>query len=164
MVGDQQTHIIPAEPEELDRVAKLSGFADTNAFGDALLDRFKRVEAHYGALFEKLPEPPRSAPTHRHPADENDPAALAGLERLGFSNPAAAIAAIRAWQSGRYAATRSERTRERLTEFLPSSARCVRPDRRARSRARHLRQGDGRDAGRRCSCSPCSPPIRACCG
>ena len=30
------------------------------------------------------------------------------------------MAAIRAWQSGRYAATRSERTRERLTEFLPS--------------------------------------------
>ena len=119
MVGDQQTHIIPAEPEELDRVAKLSGFTDTNAFGDALLDRFKRVEAHYEALFEKIPEPTRSAP-NIVVADENDPAALAGLERLGFGNPVAAVAAIRAWQSGRYAATRSERTRERLTEFLPS--------------------------------------------
>jgi [glutamine synthetase] adenylyltransferase / [glutamine synthetase]-adenylyl-L-tyrosine phosphorylase len=119
MVGDQQTHIIPAEREELDRVARLSGFADTNAFGDALLDRFKRVEAHYEALFEKIPELPSSTP-NIVVADENDPAALAGLERLGFSNPAAAIAAIRAWQSGRYAATRSERTRERLTEFLPS--------------------------------------------
>jgi glutamate-ammonia-ligase adenylyltransferase len=119
MVGDQQTHIIPAEREELDRVARLSGFADTNAFGDALLDQFKRVEAHYEVLFEKIPEPPRSAP-NIVVADDNDPAALAGLERLGFSNPTAAVAAIRAWQSGRYAATRSERTRERLTEFLPS--------------------------------------------
>ena len=119
MVGDQQTHIIPAEREELDRVARLSGFADTNTFGDALLDQFKRVEAHYEVLFEKIPEPPRSAP-NIVVADDNDPAALAGLERLGFSNPTAAVAAIRAWQSGRYAATRSERTRERLTEFLPS--------------------------------------------
>jgi glutamate-ammonia-ligase adenylyltransferase len=119
MVGDQQTHIIPAEPEELDRVAKLSGFIDTNAFGDALVDRFKRVEAQYEALFEKIPEPTRSAP-NIVVADENDPTALAGLERLGFGNPVAAVAAIRAWQSGRYAATRSERTRERLTEFLPS--------------------------------------------
>ena len=119
MVGDQQTHIIPAEPEELERVAKLSGFIDTNVFGDALLDRFKRVEAQYEALFEKIPEPTRSAP-NIVVADENDPAALAGLERLGFGNPVAAVAAIRAWQSGRYAATRSERTRERLTEFLPS--------------------------------------------
>ena len=60
MVGDQQTHIIPAEPEELDRVARLSGFADTDEFADALIDRFKRVEAHYEALFEKIrPHPVR---------------------------------------------------------------------------------------------------------
>ena len=120
MVGDQQTHIIPAERDELERVAKLSGFADTDSFGDALLGRFKRVETHYGALFEKLPELPSAAPTLVISADEKDPAAIASLERLGFRNPAAAIAAVRAWQSGRYAATRSTRSRERLTEFLPS--------------------------------------------
>lgn len=120
MVGDQQTHIIPAEKEELDRVARLSGFADTNAFGDSLLASFKRVEAHYEALFEKLPEPSVPAPRIVVAADEADPAALAALERLGFRNPQATIAAIRAWQSGRYVATRSARSRERLTEFLPS--------------------------------------------
>jgi [glutamine synthetase] adenylyltransferase / [glutamine synthetase]-adenylyl-L-tyrosine phosphorylase len=120
MVGDQQTHIIPAERDELERVAKLSGFADTDSFGDALLGRLKRVEAHYGALFEKLPELPSAGPTLVISADEKDPAAIASLERLGFRNPAAAIAAVRAWQSGRYAATRSTRSRERLTEFLPS--------------------------------------------
>ena len=120
MVGDQQTHIIPAERDELERVAKLSGFADTDSFGDALLGRFKRVEAHYGALFEKLPELPSAGPTLVISVDEKDPAAIASLERLGFRNPAAAIAAVRAWQSGRYAATRSTRSRERLTEFLPS--------------------------------------------
>ena len=164
MVGDQQTHIIPAEPQELDRIARLSGFADTNAFGDALLTRFKRVEAHYGALFEKLPELPSSAPTLVISADEKDPAALASLERLGFGNPGAAIAAIRAWQSGRYAATRSARARERLTEFLPSLLDCFRPNRRARPCARHLRQGDGRDAGRRAALlAPCrqSQPAQA---
>ena len=120
MVGDQQTHIIPAERDELERVAKLSRFADTDSFGDALLGRFKRVEAHYGALFEKLPELPSAGPTLVISVDEKDPAAIASLERLGFLNPAAAIAAVRAWQSGRYAATRSTRSRERLTEFLPS--------------------------------------------
>jgi glutamate-ammonia-ligase adenylyltransferase len=120
MVGDQQTHIIPDEREELDRVAKLSGFADTYEFGDALLAQFKRVEAHYGALFEKVPEIPSSSPSLVVAADEEDPAAFASLERVGFHNPQAAIAAIRAWQSGRYAATRSERARERLTAFLPS--------------------------------------------
>ncbi len=119
MIGDQQTHVIPAEREELVRVAKLSGFADTDDFGDALIAAFKRVETHYGALFEKLPPAPVSAPSIVIGAAESDPAALASLEKLGFRNPQAAVAAIRAWQSGRYVATRSARARERLTEFLP---------------------------------------------
>ena len=119
MVGDQQTHIIPADQREIDRVARLSGFADTNAFGDALVHAFKRVETHYGALFEKLPEPVGSAPI-LVVADEGDPAAVASMEWLGFCSPSGGLAAIRAWQSGRYAATRSARARERLTEFLPS--------------------------------------------
>jgi glutamate-ammonia-ligase adenylyltransferase len=131
MVGDQQTHIIPADRAELDRVARLSGYADTDAFGNDLVAAFKLVETHYGALFEKIPEPPTAAPGIVV-ADDSDPAALAGLERLGFSNPAAAIAAIRAWQSGRYAATRSAKVRERLTEFLPllldAFARTAEPD------------------------------------
>ncbi len=118
MVGDQQTHIIPDDKNELDRVARLCGFSDTDAFGDALLARFKVVEAHYGALFEKIPEQQTSAPGIVV-ADDTDPAALASLGALGFTNPGAAIAAIRAWQSGRYAATRSAKARERLTEFLP---------------------------------------------
>ena len=54
------------------------------------------------------------------PSDEGDPAALAALEKLGFRNPKQTIAAVRAWQSGRYPATRSARARERLSEFLPS--------------------------------------------
>jgi glutamate-ammonia-ligase adenylyltransferase len=120
MVGDLQTHIIPADQQELDRIARLSGFADTEALGDTLIDAFKRVETHYEGLFEKLPEPPTTAPNLVVAAEETDPAALAGLERIGFHNAQAAIGAIRAWQSGRYAATRSQRARERLTEFLPS--------------------------------------------
>ncbi|MGZ5919190.1 MAG: bifunctional [glutamine synthetase] adenylyltransferase/[glutamine synthetase]-adenylyl-L-tyrosine phosphorylase [Hyphomicrobium sp.] len=119
MVGDQQTHVIPAEREELARVARLSGFADANDLGGALIGAFKRVEAHYGALFEKLPPAPISAPSIVIGAAEADAATLTSLERLGFTNPQAAIAAVRAWQSGRYAATRSARARERLTEFLP---------------------------------------------
>jgi glutamate-ammonia-ligase adenylyltransferase len=119
MVGDQQTHVIPGEREELLRVARLSGFADANDFGDALIAAFKRVEAHYGALFEKLPSAPIAAPSIVVGTAEADPATLASLEGLGFNNPQGAIAAIRAWQSGRYAATRSERARERLIEFLP---------------------------------------------
>ena len=131
MVGDQQTHIIPSDPAELDRVARLSGFDVTEDFGDALLTQFKLVEAHYGALFEKIPEPATSAPGIVV-ADDTDPGALASLEELGFTNPAAAVSAIQAWQSGRYAATRSAKSRERLTKFLPhlleAFSRTAEPD------------------------------------
>jgi [glutamine synthetase] adenylyltransferase / [glutamine synthetase]-adenylyl-L-tyrosine phosphorylase len=131
MVGDEQTHIIPEDGSELDRLARLSGYEDTNAFGEALLCRFKLVEAHYGALFEKVPELATSAPGIVV-ADEGDPATLARLEALGFSNPGAAVSAIRAWQSGRYAATRSAKARERLTAFLPllldAFGRAAEPD------------------------------------
>lgn len=118
MVGDEQTHVIPERGPELDRVARLCGFSDTDAFGDALLGRLKLVERYYGALFEKIPDPPTAVPGIVV-ADDTDPGALASLEKLGFTNPVAAMGAIRAWQSGRYAATRSAKARERLTEFLP---------------------------------------------
>lgn len=120
MIGDQQTHTLPDETEELRRVAALSGFADADAFADALVAELAKVETHYGALFEKLPPLPEAAPSIVLPTDEHDPAALAALEKLSFRNPEQAIAAVRAWQSGRYPATRSARARERLSEFLPS--------------------------------------------
>jgi glutamate-ammonia-ligase adenylyltransferase len=120
MVADQQTHIVPADPDGLANIAALSGFADPDSFADALRVELLKVEAHYGALFEKLPAPAATAPSLVLPSDEGDPAAFAALERMGFTNPEAAIGAIRAWQSGRYGATRSERARERLGEVLPS--------------------------------------------
>lgn len=119
MIGDQQTHLIPAEPKELDRLARLCGFADTDTFGDALVAKFQCVEGHYGALFEKLPQPPSSVPG-LIVGDEADPESRAALQDLGFENPNAAIEAIKAWQAGRYPATRSAKARERLTAFLPN--------------------------------------------
>ena len=118
MLGDQQTHIIPDGNGELDRLARFCGFSSTDAFAEALLAQFRLVETHYGALFERIPEPATSVPGIVV-ADDTDPGALASLEGLGFTNPAATMAAIRAWQSGRYAATRSAKARERLTQFLP---------------------------------------------
>ena len=119
MIGDQQTHVLPDDPEELRRVAALSGFTNADDFAEALLAELGRVETHYEALFEKLPQLPEAAPSIVLPSDEGDPAALAALKSLGFQNPEQAIASVRAWQSGRYPATRSARARERLGMFLP---------------------------------------------
>ncbi len=141
MVEDQQTHIIPAEREDLDRVARLSGFADTNAFGDALLARFKRVETHYEALFEKLPEVPSSAPSLVGGADEGNPAALDGLEasRLpesGCRNRRRARLAVGPL------CRHPQRARAGAADRVPSvPARGFRPHRRSGSRARRPSTG-----------------------
>jgi glutamate-ammonia-ligase adenylyltransferase len=119
MIGDEQTHSLPNTPEDLLRVARLSGFETTDAFADALLAELRTVETHYGALFERLPQLPGSAPSIVVAGAEAEPATLASLERLGYANPSQAVDTVRAWQSGRYAATKSARARERLTEFLP---------------------------------------------
>jgi glutamate-ammonia-ligase adenylyltransferase len=119
MIGDEQTHSLPTSPEELLRVARLSGFETTDAFADALLAELCKVEIHYGALFERLPQVPGSAPSIIVTGADAEPATLASLQELGYANPSQTIETLRAWQSGRYAATKSERARERLTEFLP---------------------------------------------
>jgi glutamate-ammonia-ligase adenylyltransferase len=119
MVGDEQTHSLPTAPDDLLRVARLSGFETTDAFADTLLGELRKVETHYGALFERLPKMPSSAPSIVVTGAEAEPGTLASLESLGYANPSQAIETVRAWQSGRYAATKSVRARERLTEFLP---------------------------------------------
>ncbi len=43
MVGDTQTHALPTTPEEFDRIARMSGEGDTDAFRAALQARLERV-------------------------------------------------------------------------------------------------------------------------
>ena len=119
MVEDQQTHVVPSDPQAMASIAALCGYDSAETFCAALLAELSRVETHYGALFEALPKVADAAPRLVLPSDENDPAALASLEGLGFTNPREAIATLRAWQSGRYVAMRSGRARERLAAFLP---------------------------------------------
>ncbi len=121
MVGDQQTHIIPAEPERARAHREALGLCRYQLVRQRAACASSRASKRITEpCSRKLPEPPASAPRIVVTADEADPAALAAVERLGFRNPQAAIAAIRAWQSGRYVATRSDAARERLIAFLPS--------------------------------------------
>jgi [glutamine synthetase] adenylyltransferase / [glutamine synthetase]-adenylyl-L-tyrosine phosphorylase len=130
MVGDEQTHTIPADTEGVARIAALMG-EETPAFIKQLLEHLRQVEAHYGALFEKLAGESERAPLAIR-GDEADPAAYATIESLGFQNPEATLETVRTWQSGRYAATRTARAREHLTEFLPelleAFGRTAQPD------------------------------------
>lgn len=59
MVGDAQTHILPAAGPALDTVARLSGAADTGAWTQAIRERLERVEALTGAFFAPAEAQPR---------------------------------------------------------------------------------------------------------
>lgn len=71
MVNDAQTHLLPANPEGLQRIAQLMGEADVAVWSAALRARLERVEALTGAFF---------APSEVRNLPEMSPAARAVVE------------------------------------------------------------------------------------
>ncbi len=132
MVADEQTHALPSDEAGLTRIAALSGFETASAFADRLVGTLTCVQGHYERLFEKMPAPSDSRVQLSFRGDEVSPDALDDLRELGFSDPDAVAGIVRVWTSGRYAAVRSERARERLAEFLPllleALAKAAKPD------------------------------------
>jgi glutamate-ammonia-ligase adenylyltransferase len=118
MVADRQTQALPAREGELERFAAFAGFASTVAMAETLLEILRTVESHYAALFEREPDL-GSDGNLVFTGTADDPATLETLARMGFKEPAAVSARIRAWHHGHIRATRSERARELLTELTP---------------------------------------------
>ncbi|MFL1462014.1 bifunctional [glutamine synthetase] adenylyltransferase/[glutamine synthetase]-adenylyl-L-tyrosine phosphorylase [Roseococcus sp. DSY-14] len=120
MVADRQTHRLPEEAEELLRIARFMGFADTEAFSAALTAHQMRVQGHYARMFEAAPTLSEEAGSLVFTGVEDDPETLATLRAMGFRDGASVGAMVRAWHHGRPRATRSERARELLTEMMPA--------------------------------------------
>ena len=119
MVADEQTQEIPDERERLSSFARFCGYADVAAFSAALVQRLETVQRHYAALFEDSPELTPSGVNMVFAGEQDDPGTIEALKELGFSQPSEALAIVRGWHHGRYAAVRTERARERLTEVQP---------------------------------------------
>ena len=124
MIGDEQTHSLPSEPEGIDLMARFSGYGDTGEFRAELLRRMGTVERHYAKLFEA--EPSLSDQGNLvFTGGDDDPETLATLSGMGFEDAAQVSAIIRAWHHGRYRATRTARSRELLTSLAPSLLRAI---------------------------------------
>lgn len=119
MIADEQTHLLPASDDKLFELARFSGFATLEEFAESLRWQMERVQRHYGELFEDVPDLSARTGNLVFTGDDDDPQTLESLRRLGYENPSAAIAIVKGWHFGRYAAVRSERARQRLTEFQP---------------------------------------------
>ncbi|PWB93526.1 bifunctional [glutamine synthetase] adenylyltransferase/[glutamine synthetase]-adenylyl-L-tyrosine phosphorylase [Methylosinus sporium] len=120
MVADKQTHILPRDEKEALRIARMAGFATLEDFTRALVAHLETVQSHYSHLFESAPQLSSQTGNLVFTGGEDDPGTLETLSRLGFAHPKTVTETIRGWHFGRYAATRSTKARERLTELTPA--------------------------------------------
>jgi glutamate-ammonia-ligase adenylyltransferase len=122
MVADRQTHSLPEKPEALDAFALFAGYQDAAGLAAELLHHLDRVRAAYRELFEAVPDAPEGAGLaldFQGPGDAS-PQTIAALKDMGYNNPLSVIAVVQSWLSGRVRALRSERSRELMTQLLPT--------------------------------------------
>ncbi len=120
MVADRQTHVLPDKREEMERFAIFMGEADAASFAARLLGHLAIVQTRYGELFDAVPQPEGGT---AEPLDfsgvDLPEATVTAIAAMGFANPPAVIAAVRAWNGGRVRALRSQRSRETMRVLLP---------------------------------------------
>lgn len=119
MVADEQTQLLPDDDQQLESLARFCGYESAGAFADEMISILGTVQSHYAALFEDMPTLTGRNSNMVFAGGEDDPETVAALQSMGFSQPSAVIAMVRGWHHGRYAAVRSPRSQERLTEVQP---------------------------------------------
>ncbi len=119
MLHDEQTHILPEDPEARVRVAALAGEGSLQALDASVGDTLKTVNRRYGELFADEEALSSAVGSLVFTGVEDDPETLLTLARMDFSDPARVSQTIRAWHHGRIPATRTERGRELFTRLAP---------------------------------------------
>jgi glutamate-ammonia-ligase adenylyltransferase len=118
MVADQQTQTVPDTEDDLAAIGRFMGFAVPDDFRTALRGHLETVAGHYARLFEESPDLGGGGSLVFTGTDD-DPDTLQTLADMGFAQPSHIAGRIRVWHHGRYRATRSERSRQILTELMP---------------------------------------------
>jgi [glutamine synthetase] adenylyltransferase / [glutamine synthetase]-adenylyl-L-tyrosine phosphorylase len=119
MVNDEQTQMLPVDDRAFESLARFAGFADGASFDARMRATLECVQGHYAHLFEQASDLGTDTGSLVFTGGEDDPETLETLTRMGFRQSSEVSATIRGWHFGRYAATRSARARELLTELMP---------------------------------------------
>ncbi len=125
MVADEQSHELPRDAQGLRRIALMMGENSSTAFAAKLTAVLKSVEAIYAGLFEASPALTGQGGNLVFTGDDDDPATVETLARMGFAQPGEVIKIVRGWHFGRFAAVRSAQAREMLTELTPALLRAI---------------------------------------
>ncbi len=123
MVEDAQTHRLPADRDGIAAARGLSRLPGSRPVRRPICapisPRSRSTTPSCSRRRRACPGPA----TWSSPAPKTIPDTLATLARLGFADPARVAAMVRDWHHGRMRATRSQRAREILTEFVPELLR-----------------------------------------
>ena len=124
MVNDRQTHNLPEQPDEMNRLARFMAYPDAPAFALDFLRHVDIVRANYRAVFEHVPDLPgtqSAGPELDFRGDDPEPAGtVAALNSLGYHDTKRIVTAVRQWLTGRVRALRSSRARDLMTTMVPS--------------------------------------------
>jgi [glutamine synthetase] adenylyltransferase / [glutamine synthetase]-adenylyl-L-tyrosine phosphorylase len=129
MVNDRQTHTLPEQPDEMNRIACFMAYPDARAFADDFLRHVDIVRANYRAVFAHVPDLPgteATGPELDFRGDDPEPAAtVAALHALGYGDAKRIVGAVRRWLAGHVRALRSSRARDLMTTMVPSVLRTL---------------------------------------
>ena len=119
MINDEQTHKIPANEDDVARLAAFLGEESSSQFQTRLTTVLQSTHAQFAELFEKEERLSTDAGSLIFTGVENNSETIASLSALGFKRPEAVSDAVRGWHAGSLRATRSTRARELLTKLTP---------------------------------------------
>ena len=119
MVHDQQTHLIPTDPEALLNIARFCGCETTEDFTEIVHNHLTSVVRISNKLFAQE-KPLGTKGNLVFTGHDDDPATINTLLEMGFKRPENVTALIRKWHAGAYRAMRSAKAREFLTEIMPT--------------------------------------------
>jgi glutamate-ammonia-ligase adenylyltransferase len=117
MVNDEQTQVLPAEREDVERFARFLGFANYDAFAKVLLGHLDKVQRHYARLFEKVQG--ADHPALAFPPGADDRKTLDRLAEFGFRSPLEASGIVRNWLAGGHRSLKGDIARSHLDALLP---------------------------------------------
>jgi len=119
MLHDQQTHTLPEQPQEIEKLSIFLGYESPQFFIADLLKHCTTVHEIYSLSMEGTP--PLSAEGNLvFTGVDPDPETLITLKKMGFTNVESICDIIQNWHRGSRRATRSKISRQILTELVPA--------------------------------------------
>ena len=125
MRRDEQTHVMPETEAEIAIIGGLMGQPDRAAFESTYRAALNLVVGYYAELFAEGETLGSGSGNLVFTGSDDDPGTLETLSGMGFRAPSGAIATVRKWHYGGYAATRAAAARAHLTELLPALLRTL---------------------------------------